>query len=136
MPQYCGQTPHSTKRSYIHKLSSSCPQALQYLPMICSTSNHTFVTLANGKLKRGSLDMLPSLPLDVLCEVPRFSLHPSTQYSDTIHFRYFVSCIRRLSLSSLALPNHFVAFFSKGLPRLSGSPPGKMWLVFRSYRQT
>ncbi|KAH0830638.1 hypothetical protein J3R83DRAFT_2093 [Lanmaoa asiatica] len=40
-----------------------------------TTSSHkksnvtVFVTLTNGRLKRGSLDILPSLPLDILCEI-------------------------------------------------------------------
>jgi len=46
-------------------------------------SNDTaFVTLTNGRLKRGLLDILPFLPLDILCEVGIPHYH--TRYLVTI----------------------------------------------------
>ncbi|KAF8559650.1 hypothetical protein OG21DRAFT_472124 [Imleria badia] len=54
---------------------------MSYSPLR-SQSNHTaFVTLTNGRLIRGSLDILPSMPLDILCEAfRRFLLKRSTAF--------------------------------------------------------
>ena len=68
-----------------------------------------FSALANGRLKRGSLDILPSLPLDILCEVGISLIIPNA--SSPSSFRYFVACTRPTFLSSRAPPRHFVLSF-------------------------
>lgn len=50
-------------------------------------SNVSGDTAVFGRLKRGSLDILPSLPLDILCEVRISRYH--TQHSVTIALQVF-----------------------------------------------
>lgn len=58
---------------YIYSLCSPQCRLQQVGSISMSFSNHSatsaFVTFTNGRLKRGLLDLLPHLPLDVICEV-------------------------------------------------------------------